>query len=101
MYSRPRKITALRHDNARLVAKNNVHSAQSQYMQSLFNKLGLSILITSTGVSEIGGVPELDARLGSPVSIDLLSRQNENNKLIDHLERIQPMAFAMVSRLLW
>lgn len=95
-----RKLTALRRDVARLSSKNNIYRSQIDYLQGLLSKLGLSVLLTSTDVTYPVTTPILSSRLATPIPIDETFKKEKEKKLIDYVQRVQPMAFAMAHRLL-
>lgn len=97
---RRRRIIGLKLQNSRLLARNKAYVAHANYMKALFQKLGLSLLVTSTDVTSSGGRPALSYSLASPGYPSTTKHQAEES-FTRYIQEIQPLASAMLSKILW
>lgn len=92
-------IAGLKLQNSKLVARNNAYEAHINYMKSLFHKLGLSLLVTSTDVSTPNGRPSLSYSLAATGGPSAVVSATED-ALANYIRDVQPLAYAMLSKLL-
>lgn len=93
-----RKLTSLRIGNTRLMRKNRVFLAQIDYLKGLLNKLGLSLLLTAIEVSDEEAQPHLAPSLAMLAIPEELPPERHEKRLDVYLKSVQPLAYAMASR---